>query len=427
MKTNNILIKLFFLLGLTFNIFLSYAQELQLDKEIRDKTINEIALMLEENYVLPEIGASYSNHLKSNLRDGGYDKIKKPEIFVEKIMSDLNEIYEDKHLKVNYNPRYIQNIRNRPTASKEELEEERKAKIIKERKRNYGFKEIKILTGNIGYLRFDEFPSDRGSNTIISSMGFLQYCDALIVDLRYNSGGNPEIIMLLGGYFFDEDKTFEFSGIYNRIKDKYYQQRSLLYIPGNRLSDVELFILVGPKTFSAAEAFAYDLKNLNRATIIGENTVGGAHAANSFIVNDYFLIQMPFARPINPVTNSNWEGVGVDPDIKCDSENALQIAYEYALRKIVDKNENENYINSLGYALIRESMLDMAISVFKKNVELYPNSANAYDSLGEAYMLLGNYELAIENYTKSVELNPDNTNGRNNLEELKKRINKSGE
>lgn len=72
---------------------------------------------------------------------------------------------------------------------------------------------------------------------------------------------------------------------------------------------------------------------------------------------------------------------------------------------------SEPRLNTLGYTLMRQKKLPEAIAIFKVNVDLYPNSWNVYDSLGEAYMTNGDKELAITNYKKSLELNPKNTGG----------------
>ena len=419
MKTTKFYIRYLFLLCLLFYSTLTKGQDFKLNEKLRNETVNQIALMLEEKYVLPEIGKKYAEQLKSKLKSGEYNKINKPDLLVNKIISDLNEIQKDKHLDIRFNPDYIQRVKNRPSVSEEDQITEQQDKIHREHNRNYGFRELKILPGNIGYLRFDEFPSERAAGTIISAFRFLQYTDAIMIDLRFNDGGNPEIVSFIAGYFFTDDYPTEFSSIYNRILDKKFTYKTPLYLPGSRLTETDLFILVGQETFSAAEAFAYDFKHLNRATIVGQNTAGGAHAANTFIVNDYFIIQIPFARAISPVTNSNWEGVGVEPDIKCESEKAFQTAYKNVLEKIIDDKKNESYANSLGYALIRDNNLKMAINVFKKNVELHPNSANAYDSLGEAYMKAGQTDQAITSFKKSLEINPNYDHAKRMLEQLK--------
>jgi CubicO group peptidase (beta-lactamase class C family) len=78
----------------------------------------------------------------------------------------------------------------------------------------------------------------------------------------------------------------------------------------------------------------------------------------------------------------------------------------------------EARLNDVGYSLLREKRTADAIAVFKVNVELYPQSANAYDSLGEAYMANGEKELAVASYKKSLELNPKNQNAVNMLKKL---------
>lgn len=82
------------------------------------------------------------------------------------------------------------------------------------------------------------------------------------------------------------------------------------------------------------------------------------------------------------------------------------------------KSLNEIVINQLGYSLIGKKNYDAAITYFKVNVELYPNSANAYDSLGEAYMLSGNNTLALENYRRAFELDPQNENASDMIKKL---------
>jgi tetratricopeptide (TPR) repeat protein len=228
------------------------------------------------------------------------------------------------------------------------------------------------------------------------------------------------MIMLLGSYFFDEDTSVFFSSFFHRIKDKTYQHRAFFYVPGNRIPQTKLYILVSKNTFSAAEGFAYDFKYLKRATIVGEKTMGAAHVANLFIVNEYFLINLPFAVPVNSITNSNWECTGVEPDIPCKAEEAVDAVYKNELDRIANSYTDEASINALGYELLLEKQYGAAIEIFLKNVKLFPNSANTYDSLGEAYMNTGNKELAIENYKKSLELDPNNDNAKKMIEQLQK-------
>ncbi|MFC2086137.1 S41 family peptidase [Bacteroidota bacterium] len=400
-------------------LHVSFAQELEMDKELRKETVNQVVQMLTDKYVLPDIGKKYADLIKVNLVNGKYNNITNPHEFAEKLTVDIKEVQDDQHFRIRFDPRFIQNMRNNLEISDEERERNRERQLIDERRRNYGFQEVKILAGNIGYLKLNEFASERASETAIAAIGFLTYSDAIIIDIRNNNGGCSEMTKIIGSYFFSDDYPQEFSSIYNRITDKIYTYKTQTYVPGKRLVNTDLYILVSEKTFSAAEAFAYDLKHLKRATIVGERTRGGAHATKTLIVNDYFVIDMPFARAINPITKSNWEGTGVEPDIKCEANDALQKALSIILSILIEENTDEYFLNKLGYSLIAEDNINLAIEVFKKNTEIHPESSNTYDSLGEAYMLNNNKEPAIKNYKKSLELNPNNINAKKMLKKLK--------
>ncbi len=80
----------------------------------------------------------------------------------------------------------------------------------------------------------------------------------------------------------------------------------------------------------------------------------------------------------------------------------------------------ESEVNTIGYRLLQMKKPDEAVEIFKINVELYPDSANAYDSLAEGYMNQGNRELAIKFYKKSLELDPKNANAAATIERLEK-------
>ena len=62
------------------------------------------------------------------------------------------------------------------------------------------------------------------------------------------------------------------------------------------MPDVPVYVLTSNKTFSAAEEFTYNLKNLKRATIIGETTGGGAHPGGVMPVAERFNMFVPTGR-----------------------------------------------------------------------------------------------------------------------------------
>jgi C-terminal processing protease CtpA/Prc len=98
--------------------------------------------------------------------------------------------------------------------------------------------------------------------------------------------------------------------------------------------DTGIVILVGPGTMSAGEDFAYTMQALKRATVIGAPTWGGAHPTRPYRLSDHFLVWIPNRRTISPITLSNWEGVGVKPDIAATPDNALAAATDLLQRRL---------------------------------------------------------------------------------------------
>jgi len=145
------------------------------------------------------------------------------------------------------------------------------------------------------------------------------------------------MVQLLASYFFSSEPV-HLANHYNRPKDELTQSWTLPFVPGKRLSDVNLYILTSNKTFSAAEAFSYQMKHLERARIIGETTAGGAHLTGSVITTDKFYVRIPQGRTTSPVTNANCEGIGVKPHIEASAEQALKVALDKALENL---NDNE--------------------------------------------------------------------------------------
>jgi C-terminal processing protease CtpA/Prc len=259
---------------------------------------------------------------------------------------------------------------------------------------------------------------DVSGETASAAMNFLSNSDFIIIDLRNNNGGWSSIVQYLASFFYKESDNILFFQQHYRKNNEIRQFHSLPYIQGKRMDKTPLYILISKNTISAAENFAYSLQKLGRAVIVGEKSSFGAHGTGGpQIMNDYYMIQLPISENINPITKTNWEESGVEPDIKTESRDALTKTIEIIMDKIIETNIDERFINSLGYSLLGDNQIESAIKVFIKNTNLYPQSANTYDSLGEAYMLAGDKELAIKNYKKSLELNPQNTNA---VEQLKK-------
>jgi len=115
-----------------------------------------------------------------------------------------------------------------------------------------------------------------------------------------------------------------------------------------------VYILASHNTFSGGEDFSYGMQKANRAIIVGETTGGGAHPQRPFSLGQGFVISVPYARSLNPITKTDWEGTGVIPDVKEKAEKALLAAQEHILKNQVltakndiEKRKSEFYLNAL--------------------------------------------------------------------------------
>ena len=298
-----------------------------LDKTLKKQTIEAITVLLDSNYVFPETAKKMNKLVLKNLRSGKYNKITDPEELAGRLTEDLRSVSHDLHLNVRYEPGQIAVMRA------DTLKNQVPPELTKSWQRiNYGFVKTEYLPGNVGYLELRAFTDPKlpeAGQAAISAMNYLANSKAIIFDLRKNGGGHPEMIQLLSSFLFAEPTHL--NDIYERPGNTTQQYWTLPYIPGSRRPDVPVYILTSNYTFSAAEEFSNNLKELKRATIVGENTGGGAHPVDFKIVNDLFTISLPFGRAINPVSKSNWEGTGVAPHVKVPADSAFNAAYLMAL------------------------------------------------------------------------------------------------
>jgi C-terminal processing protease CtpA/Prc len=305
------------------------ANELKLSLEEMSISIDSINNQLRQNYVFPAVADQMATALVANLKQGKYTAIVLPAAFARQLTEDLQAISHDKHLRVVYDPNVIAAERNAVTPeARARLEAERAEEMKRD---NYGFQEMKMLEGNIGFLDLRGFMDPTyARETAVAAMNFLCQADALIIDLRNNGGGHPGMIQLISSYFFPE-KPVHLNSFYFRPTNETTETWTLASVPGQRRPDMPVYILTSKRTFSAAEEFSYNLKNLKRATLIGETTGGGAHPTGSIIATDKFYVRVPKGRAINPITKTNWEGMGVTPHIAVSSDQALKIAHAKAL------------------------------------------------------------------------------------------------
>jgi len=297
----------------------------RIDAATRARVINNAVAKLNEFYVFPELAKKMEEAVRARQNRGEYDSVDDGDTFAQMIAEDFREVSHDKHLRVDFSPARLPEPGPNPDAA---------AQFRAEMERtNCGFDRVERLSGNIGYLKFNVFADPEVCGpTAIAAMNFLANVDAIIIDLRENRGGDPRMIALVSTYLFS--RPTHLNDIWERKTGTTQQYWTLPYVPGKRLDNKPVYVLTSQRTFSGAEEFSYNLKNLKRATIIGETTGGGAHPVSGQRIDDHFVIRVPFARAINPISKTNWEGTGVEPDISVPATEALATAQKLALENI---------------------------------------------------------------------------------------------
>jgi len=322
-----------------------------IDAAARAAIVDSLTAVIDSVYVLEEPAGRIVAGLRKNLADGTYTDITDPAEFAQRLQQDAQGINHDGHFGIAammpLDPSVVEAQLDEDPADVERQQRTAQAK-------NFGFRKAEILPGGVGYLRFDQFSrGDDAFAAAAAAMNFLANSNALIIDLRQNGGGSAAMIRFICGYLFEEETHLINWDI--RAEKKTVQSYSPDYVPGRRLTEQPVYVLTSGNTFSAAEEFTFDLRNLERATVVGDTTGGGGHTVSGhvFDFDGYRIgIRLPYGRAYNPENNEGWEGVGVIPHIAVPAAQALEAAHADALRKFIEDEQDEQYKATLQWALL---------------------------------------------------------------------------
>ncbi len=307
--------------------------DMKVDAAMRKAVVDTLAERIERLYVFPDKGRETSRALRKRLASREYDRITSAQELSDSLTSHLRAATHDLHLRVNYRHQPVPPRSANGPPPEAELQRRREMG----RRTNHGFERVERLQGNVGYLDLRQFAgSPEAQATAIAAMNFLGNVDALIVDLRRNGGGSPEMIATLLTYLTEPGDRLMFNTFYQREGDQTLQFWTNPYVPGPRLNGKPVYVLTSQRTFSAAEEFAYDIQTHKLGTIVGATTGGGAHPGGMVRVHEHFMVFIPTGRAVNPVTKTNWEGIGVKPDLDVKPGEALRVAHVEALKKIIE-------------------------------------------------------------------------------------------
>ncbi|MGH9903057.1 MAG: S41 family peptidase [Pyrinomonadaceae bacterium] len=302
-----------------------------IDAATRTQVIEAILKRLKDSYIFPEKAAETEKAIRARQQNKEYDSVTSAREFARKLTEDLQAVSRDKHMNVHYFHRGTPpDERPEPTAEDRERFRQFAGRI------NFGFERVERLPGNVGYMDFRGFiDPELGADTVAASFNFLANTDALIIDLRRNGGGDPAMVALICSYLFGPEPV-HLNDLHWREGNRTEEYWTRKEVAGRRYAK-DVYVLTSNRTFSGAEEFSYNLKNLKRATIVGETTGGGAHPGRGVRLSEHFGMFLPTGRAISPITKTNWEGTGVEPDVKVPADQALKTAHLAALRKGAEK------------------------------------------------------------------------------------------
>ena len=304
--------------------------------------------LLRANYVFPDQAERTAAAIEGRLRAGEYDDL--DEITLTGLVTEhLQELTGDRHLRMGLGgpgprpgpgrgpepgPGPGRGPRQEPGREPDKPPAGEKMRRMG-RLDNFGIRRVERLDGNVGYIDLRRMAvAANAGPAITAAMELVAGTYALLIDMRHNGGGAPDGVVFWCSYLFGEEPT-HLNDIFRADTGETRQFWALPYVPGTRYPDQPVFLLTSARTFSGGEDLCYTLQALGRAEVIDETTGGGAHPTRPFPVSAAVHIAVPFARSVNPVTGTNWQGTGVVPDVAVPASQAYDVAYARALERVL--------------------------------------------------------------------------------------------
>jgi len=322
----------------------------QLAEEEKIAVLNSVIQHLETIYPFPDIAEKIIAGIQTQLTNGFYSEYNSSNEFATQVTNQLEELSHDKHLGLMYNPGLAKALSEESVSDGLKYKkEEAKTEVWN----NYGFKELAILDGNIGYLNLSVFfATDYAGKTADIAMSFFSNCQALLIDLRQNGGGWDDMVNYLLAYFIDIQQPLLLKIGRTTTDSSYYSAVVPNYVPGKKLTDIPIYVLISPATASAAESFISNLRYYNKnVTLVGATTSGAENPVQHIAINENFVMQIPCWKMIYSNNPEVWEGTGIKPDIEVESDNAKTVAHVKALEKLMANTDDKMVLDKYQWAL----------------------------------------------------------------------------
>jgi hypothetical protein len=295
----------------------------------RDAALDAIQAELQRTYVFPEKRAAIVERLTRERKAGRY-AVDSPAEFAQRVTADLLDASQDHHLYlVNDAARFA--AAQAPKARESDSDAYWRERAVRE---NHGLVEQRVLPGNVRYLKLSAFHwlQDETGAVYDDALRFLKGGDAAIIDLRDNGGGSHAAVRYLVSHFMDGDVP-----LLTFLEDARppNASRTLEHLPAGRWMGKPLYVLINPGVASAGEEFAYHVQQFKLGELIGAKTVGAANNNRNVPIAPAFVFSVSSGRPVHALSQTNWEGTGVAPDVEVPPEQALEVAQSRALGRLL--------------------------------------------------------------------------------------------
>lgn len=285
-----------------------------IDQGARQAVVEKLAQSMRDRYVFPDVGEQAAAAITAALARGDYNGLNDPAALAARLTTDLAAVAHDKHLRI-----ISQASAPPPPGPGAGPAFHDEAGIVRADK----------LASDIGYIEISGFPPPPVFKPVLDrALARLKGSRALIIDDRRNGGGVPQSVAYLVSYLLPPGEpvtVIEFIGRTPGTRE-FKRDRTMTTPTPFNFAGVPIYVLTSKATFSGGEEFAYDLKTMKRATLVGEVTGGGANPVGPVSLGYDLVAAMPGGRPESPITKTNWEGVGVEPDVKVPAAEALGAA-----------------------------------------------------------------------------------------------------
>ncbi|MCY1039714.1 S41 family peptidase [Corallococcus sp. bb12-1] len=295
----------------------------------RDTALAAITEAVQKSYVFPEKRAAVLERLSQSRKEGRYD-VDSPSLLAARITDDLKSSSGDLHLYLQHAPaRYA--AAKAPKGQGADADAYGRNQALRE---HHGLTETRVLAGNVRYLKISSFRWTRDETGVAydDAMRFLKDGDALILDLRGNGGGSHAAVQYLVSHFLEEGTLLM---TFHRGSEPPVQSRALEHVPAGRMKGKPLYVLIDGGVGSAGEDFVYDVQQFKLGELIGARTSGAANNNWFTPIPPAFMLSVPEGRPVHAVSQTNWDGVGIAPDVDVPPVQALEVAHSRALKGLM--------------------------------------------------------------------------------------------